>query len=54
LQGKMLNGPPKNRHHCREWNMNEFKNYINSRFKVLDHFISNKQQATQLILAQLK
>jgi 2-polyprenyl-3-methyl-5-hydroxy-6-metoxy-1,4-benzoquinol methylase len=54
LQGKMLNGPPKNRHHCREWSMDEFNNYINSRFEVLDHFISNEQQATQVILAKLR
>lgn len=47
-------GPPKNRAHVREWSMTEFYNYINSRFDVLDHFISNKKQGTQTLLARLK
>jgi 2-polyprenyl-3-methyl-5-hydroxy-6-metoxy-1,4-benzoquinol methylase len=48
------NGPPKNGAHVREWNMPEFYNYISSRFIVLEHFISNKKQATQTMLIKLK
>jgi 2-polyprenyl-3-methyl-5-hydroxy-6-metoxy-1,4-benzoquinol methylase len=48
------NGPPSNSSHVREWNMEEFKNYIETKFDILDHFISNKKQATQVILCKLK
>ena len=48
------NGPPVNRSHVREWNMPEFNQYISSKFEVLNHFISNKEQATQVILAKVK
>jgi len=47
------NGPPKNGAHCREWNFDEFRTYIASRFTVVEHFISNKKQSTQVILAKL-
>jgi 2-polyprenyl-3-methyl-5-hydroxy-6-metoxy-1,4-benzoquinol methylase len=49
-----LDGPPYNKFHVREWTMPEFRNYIESRFNILDHFISNKEQRTQVILASLK
>ena len=45
-------GPPVNRSHVREWTMSEFNQYVSSRFEVLNHFISNKEQATQVILAK--
>jgi len=48
------NGPPKNRAHVREWTMREFHDYISSRFIVIDQFISNNKQATQVILAKMK
>jgi 2-polyprenyl-3-methyl-5-hydroxy-6-metoxy-1,4-benzoquinol methylase len=54
LLAKKLDGPPKNQSHCREWTMPEFYNYISSRFIVVEHFVSNEQQATQVILAKLK
>jgi SAM-dependent methyltransferase len=54
MYNKEHNGPPKNQAHVREWNMEEFRNYINSKLEVLDHFISNNKQATQVILAKLK
>lgn len=54
LLGKKLNGPPKNLSHCREWTMDEFKNYVSSKFEIIDHFISNTSQATQVVLAKLK
>jgi hypothetical protein len=47
-------GPPKNRAHVREWTMPEFYNYINSKFEVLEHFVSNRKQSTQTMLAQLR
>lgn len=46
------NGPPKNGAHCREWNFLEFNKYISSRFQVVEHFISNKKQRTQVIVAK--
>jgi 2-polyprenyl-3-methyl-5-hydroxy-6-metoxy-1,4-benzoquinol methylase len=48
------NGPPKNRSHYREWNFKEFNEYINDYFLIEEHFISNKQQGTQVIIAKLK
>ena len=48
-------GPPKNLSHIREWTFKEFQNYIlNSNFDIIDHFISNKKQATQCLLAKIK
>lgn len=46
-----LNGPPGNKAHVREWAFDEFGQYIGQRFKVLDHFISNQFQATQVVVA---
>lgn len=46
-------GPPDNICHVREWTFSEFDHYIGSRFVVLEHFISNKSQATQCLLARL-
>jgi len=46
------NGPPTNLHHCREWNMEEFRNYIGSKFKVISHSITNKNQKTQMIVCE--
>jgi hypothetical protein len=45
-------GPPDNICHVREWTLEEFGRYIDSRFQVLDHFISNQAQATQCLLAK--
>lgn len=36
--GRSYYGPPKNKHHIREWAFEEFYNYISGFFKVLDHF----------------
>ena len=47
------NGPPANPHHVREWTMPEFAFYIGKRFTLLDHFISNNQQRTQVIIARV-
>jgi len=48
------NGPPSNKSHVREWTMPEFRNYIQSRFNVLEQFMANYYQRTQIILASLK
>lgn len=47
-------GPPHNLAHVREWTFQEFENYIGSRFEVLDHFIADQQQMTQVIVAKPK
>jgi 2-polyprenyl-3-methyl-5-hydroxy-6-metoxy-1,4-benzoquinol methylase len=47
-------GPPFNKAHVREWTMVEFYNYVSSRLDVLDHYISNHKQSTQVIKATLK
>lgn len=44
-------GPPNNKSHVREWNFEEFNDYISSRFSVIEHFIS--KGATQVILAKI-
>jgi Methyltransferase domain len=43
-------GPPLNSAHIREWSYAEFQAYVGSRFKVVEHFISNRQQGTQCLL----
>ena len=47
-------GPPDNMSHVREWTLEEFGRYIDSRLQVLDHFISNRRQATQCLLAKIR
>jgi SAM-dependent methyltransferase len=47
-------GPPLNKTHMREWNFSEFNVYINQHLEVLEHYISNKNQATQVVIAKLK
>lgn len=44
------NGPPINPAHIREWSYAEFQAFIGSRFRILEHFISNTSQATQCLL----
>ena len=43
-------GPPQNPHHLREWNFSEFNRYIARRFSVVHHLVTNRVQATQMIL----
>ena len=47
-------GPPANAAHCREWTMTEFASYVSQWFNVEQHLISNRQQATQLVIATAK
>jgi hypothetical protein len=44
-------GPPGNKAHVREWAFTEFAQYIGGRFRVMEHFISNPVQSTQVIVA---
>jgi len=54
LRPEYHNGPPKNRAHVREWTMPEFREYIGLKFNVIEHFITNKKQGTQTLLASMK
>jgi SAM-dependent methyltransferase len=54
LPVEVNNGPPKNLSHIREWSFEEFYQYIGYHFDIIDHYISNKKQATQVIVAKLK
>ena len=47
-------GPPSNRSHYREWNFKEFYEYVSDYFLIEEHYISNKLQGTQVIVATLK
>jgi hypothetical protein len=54
LRAGTHNGPPRNPAHTREWSFAEFEAYIASRFRVLEHFISNGAQGTQCLLCTLR
>jgi SAM-dependent methyltransferase len=45
-------GPPKNPTHIREWSSAEFRAYIEGRFEVLDHRITNRDQGTQMLVCR--
>lgn len=45
-------GPPGNKAHVREWAFEEFAQYIGRRFPVTEHVISNRQQATQMVVTK--
>lgn len=47
-------GPPKNKSHVREWTTPEFKEYISTRFEIVEHRITNVKQATQTLVAKLR
>lgn len=48
-----LSGPPKNKAHQREWNFNEFRAYMDKHFDVVDHRVTNLQQATQMVICKM-
>ena len=54
LLSKNQDGPPENPCHMREWAFQEFAEYIGYHFEIIDHYISNIEQATQLIVARIK
>lgn len=45
-------GPPRNPSHMREWSFNEFRNFVSRYFGVVEHVISNRGQATQMIVGR--
>ena len=45
-------GPPRNPSHQREWTSREFLSYISDTFEVLEHVITRKDQATQMIVCK--
>jgi len=47
-------GPPRNGCHVREWSFDEFRQYMDQHFEVFRHFISNREQCTQCVIARLK
>ena len=47
-------GPPSNPTHIREWNFKEFNLYLKKHFDIVSHYISNRNQWTQLIIAKRK
>lgn len=47
-----LDGPPANEAHQREWNFKEFAEYIAQYFKIVDHRVTNLQQATQTMICE--
>jgi 2-polyprenyl-3-methyl-5-hydroxy-6-metoxy-1,4-benzoquinol methylase len=54
LQAMFHDGPPKNLCHCREWTAPEFREYVSSRFVVVDHYIPVGDDSTQYIIAKPK
>ena len=46
-----LLGPPRNPHHIREWSFEEFNEFVGRFMKIESHVISNRDQATQMIVA---
>lgn len=47
-----LLGPPKNPTHVREWTFQEFAEYASRFVDIEEHFISNRTQATQMIVGR--
>lgn len=47
-------GPPANRAHVREWNLREFGSYVAQFLHVDKHEISNRQQATQMVVGRVR
>jgi SAM-dependent methyltransferase len=41
-------GPPSNRGHCREWTMQELRNYLSQWFQVDEIVVTDASQATQM------
>lgn len=45
-------GPPNNESHYREWSFEEFEVYLSRYFRVVHHAISNREQRTQMLVAE--
>ena len=44
-------GPPSNPSHIREWSFDEFEKFVGKFLTIKEHVISNREQATQMIVA---
>ena len=47
-------GPPNNEAHYREWTFEECEGYLSRYFRVVHHAISNREQRTQMLVAERK
>lgn len=47
-------GPPLNPTHVREWDYEEFRTYMGTHFNIEKHFVINRRQSTQVVVAVLK
>jgi 2-polyprenyl-3-methyl-5-hydroxy-6-metoxy-1,4-benzoquinol methylase len=45
-------GPPRNPHHVREWTLREFTNYLRDHFDVIEHYVCNAEQWTQVAVCR--
>jgi hypothetical protein len=54
VRGKLDYGPPANKHHIREWNLFEFRRYMEQFFEIKEHKLVNVIQSNQLILGTKK
>ena len=54
LLQKGHDGPPRNTAHFREWSFGEFKKYIESRFNIVEHLVTNEKQGTQTIVCETR
>lgn len=47
-------GPPKNPAHQREWNFDEFSQYVSHFLQINEHVITNYKQGTQMVICHKK
>jgi SAM-dependent methyltransferase len=47
-------GPPANHSHVREWAFREFRTYVDRWFQVVEHAVTNREQATQMAVCRKK
>jgi SAM-dependent methyltransferase len=47
-------GPPSNHCHVREWEFDEFHQYLNLHFDIIRHWISNESQCTQAAILRIR
>jgi len=47
-------GPPQNSAHQREWNFDEFRQYVSQFFEIDEHVITNNKQGTQMVICHKK
>jgi SAM-dependent methyltransferase len=45
-------GPPWNITHVREWSFAEFGSYVGSKFDIVEHRVTNREQGTQMVVCR--